>query len=90
MFSSLSYKIIEILSSPERNLIITSLKKLSSSLMPCQKLYSTPVNHSEKQVARIFDQIMHLKMLEQETSEKNLLQGKDIAKLEATIDRLCY
>ena len=58
--------------------------------MTCQKLYSTLAKCSEKKVARMFDQNMYLKKLEQETGEKNLSQGKEIAKLEATVDRLRY
>ena len=90
LFSSLNCKITEFLSPSEQKSIVMSLKKLSSSLMSCQKLYSTLAKCSEKKVARMFDQNMHLKNLEQETSEKNLLQGKEIAKLEATVDRLRY
>ena len=38
----------------------------------------------------MFDQIMHLKMLKQNTSEKNLSLGTQVAKLEANVEKLCY
>ena len=38
IFSTLDYKITEILSSPERKSVVSSLKKVSASLMTCQKL----------------------------------------------------
>ena len=83
LFYCLNYKITEILSSLGQKSMITSLKKLT-----CQKLYSTWVNHSEKQSARMFDQLMHLKVLEQETSKKNLSPGHQVTKLGATVDKL--
>ena len=38
----------------------------------------------------MFNQIMKLKMLEQETSEKNLKLETQVARLEATVDKLSH
>ncbi len=38
----------------------------------------------------MFDQIMHLKLLEQSASEKNLSLETQVAKLEANVDKLFY
>ena len=73
LVSSLDCNITKYISPQEQKSIVTSLKKLSSSLMTCQKLYSSVVHQSEKKVKIMFEKIVHLKMIEQETSVKNLL-----------------
>ena len=72
IFSSLNCDITKILPSPERKSVVKSLKKVSSSLMTCQKLYAEHFHQYEKQETEMFDQIKHLKMVEQETCKKNL------------------
>ena len=49
--------------------------------MTCQKLYSEHSRRYEKQEMKMFDQIMHLKLLEQSTYEKNLSLETEVAKL---------
>ena len=41
IFSKLNCKITEILSSPKRKSVVSSLKKVSAALMTCQKLYAS-------------------------------------------------
>ena len=55
LFSSLNYNLSKFISPQEQKSIVTSLKKLSSSLLTCQKLYSSVVHQSEKKVERMFE-----------------------------------
>ena len=61
IFSTLNCKITEILSSPERKSVVSSLKKVSASLMTCQKLYASHTKRYEKQEIEMFEHIMQLK-----------------------------
>ena len=90
IFSSLNCKVTDLLSSPDRKSIVTSLKKVSTSLMTCQKHYSEHFRRYKKQEIEMFNQIMSMKFLEQKTSEKNLELETQVAKLEATIEKLQY
>ena len=90
IFSSLNYKVTDLLSSPDRKSILTSLKRVSTSLMTCQKLYSEHYEWHGKQEIEMFNQIMNLKLLEQESSDKNLKLETQVARLEASVDKLQY
>ena len=48
LFLKLNCKITEILPSPERKSVVTSLKKVLASLMTCQKLYTYHFSRYEK------------------------------------------
>ena len=69
---------------------VTSLNRVSTSLMTCQKLYSSCFDRYKKQGPSIFDQIMHLKRLEQQIIEKNALLETQVARLESTISKLYH
>ena len=58
--------------------------------MTCQKLYAEHFKQYEKQETEMFNQIMHLQMVEQETCERNLSleQGND--RLEANVEKLRF
>ena len=90
IFSALNCKVTDLLSSPDRKSIVTSLKRVSTSLMTCQKLYSEHYDRYGKQEISMFNQIMDLKMLDQEKSEKNLQLETQVARLEATVDKIRY
>ena len=90
IFSSLNCKVTDLLSSPDRKSIVTSLKKVSTTLMTCQKHYSEHFRRYEKQEIEMFNQIMSMKLLEQKTSEKNVELETQVAKLEANIDKLRF
>ena len=90
IFSALNCKVTDLLSSPDRKSIVTSLKRVSTSLMTCQKLYSEHYDRYGKQEIESFNQIMDMKMLDQEKSEKNLKLETQVARLEATIDKLRF
>jgi len=70
IFSSLNCKVTDLLSSSDRKSIVASLKRVSSSLMTCQKLYAEHFKRYEKQEIDMFNQIMSLKMQDQDLSEK--------------------
>ena len=53
-------------------------------------LYSNHLDRYQKQVTRMFDQIMHLKVLQQQTSEKNVSLEHQVVKLEANVGQLCH
>ena len=72
IFSLLNYKVTDLISSSDRKSIVTSLKRLLTSLMNCQKLYSEHYGQYMKQEIEMLNQIMNLELLEQETSKKNL------------------
>ena len=72
IFSSLNCKVTDLLVSLGRKSIVTSLKRLLTSLMNCQKLYSEHYGQYMKQEIEMLNQIMNLELLEQETSKKNL------------------
>ena len=72
VFSLLNCKVTDLLSSPDRKSIVASLKRVSTSLKICQKIYSEHFDRCLKQEIDMFNQIMNMKLLEQETSEKNL------------------
>ena len=90
IFSLLNYKVTDLISSSDRKSIVTSLKRLSPSLMTCQKLYSEHYDWYGKQEIEMFNQMMNLKLLEQKTSEKNLQLETQVARLEGSVDKLWY
>lgn len=90
IFSSLNCDISKIISSPERKSIVKSLKRVSSSLMTCQKLYASHFVRYEKQETEMFNKIMNLKMIEEEYSQKNLDLNIDVAKLKAEVEKLRF
>ena len=90
VFSTLNCKITEILTSPERKSVVSSLKKVSTSLMTCQKLYTTHYACYEKQEIEMFDHIMQLKLVEQSTSEKNVNLETEVAKLNCDVAKLRF
>ena len=90
IFASLNCNFTDLMSSPDRKSIVTSLKRVSTSLMTCQKLYSEHFNRYEKQEIDMFNQIMNLKVLEQDTAEKNLRLETQVAKLEGNVNKLCF
>ena len=61
IFSSLNCKMTEILISPEQKSVVTSLKRVSDSLMTCQKLYAKRFDRYEKKETQIFNEITFLK-----------------------------
>ena len=90
LFSKLNCKITKILSSPERKSVVTSLKKVSASLMTCQKLYASHFSRYEKQEVEMFNHIMELKQVEQSTSEKNVDLETQVAKLNCDVAKLRF
>ena len=58
--------------------------------MTCQKLYAKHMDRYGKQEIAMFDEIMHLKMVQQEMIEKNLSLEQQFAQLHATIDKLRF
>ena len=56
-----------------------SLKRVSSSLMTFQKLYASNFMRYEKQEVEMFNQIMSLKMIEQDYTKKNLDLNIEVA-----------
>ena len=57
IFSSLKYKVTKLLSSSDRKSIVRSLKRVSTSLMTCQKLYSAQYDRYGKQEIDKFDRL---------------------------------
>ncbi len=90
IFSSLNYKITEILDEKEQNSVVASLKKVSACLMTSQKMYKKHFASYEKQHHEMFAEHMKLTMLKQETSEKNVCLIEQVSKLDVTVDTLCY
>ena len=76
------------MSSPEQKPAIVSLKGVSSSMNSCHKLNVNHFDRYEKQETKIVDQIIHIKILDQEVAEKNVSLEQEIAKLEANVDKL--
>lgn len=85
VFSALNCQITKILTSPEQKSVVTSLKKVSTSLMTCQKLYASHFACYEKQEVEIFDHIMQLKQVEQPSSEKNVDLETQVARLNCDV-----
>ena len=90
IFSSLNCDITKIIPSPDRKSVVRSLKRVSSSLMTCQKLYAKHFQRSEKQETDLFKQIMDQTLVLQEIKEKNLALEQGNARLEANVDKLLY
>ena len=90
ILSSFNCKITEITSSPEQKSVVTSLKKVSASLMTCQKLYASCFACHEKEEIEMFDLIMKLKSPEQFTSEKNVDLETQVAKLNCDVGKLHF
>jgi len=90
IFSSLNCDITKILSSPEKKSIVRSLKRVSSSLMTCQKLYAEHFKQYEEQETEMFTEIMHLNLVEQETCERNRSLEQGNARLEANVEKLRF
>ncbi len=90
VFSSLKCKITEILSSPEQKSVVTSLKKVSVSMMTCQKLYASHFARYEKQEVTMFNHIMQLKQAEQSSCEKNVDLETQVAGLNCDVTKLCF
>ena len=90
IFSSVNCKVTDLLSSPDRKSILTSLKRVSASLMTCKKLYSVHYDQYGRQEIGMFNQIMNLKVLEQEISQKNVQLKTQVVRLEAKVDKLRF
>lgn len=90
VFSDLNCEITKLLPSPERKSIVKSLKRVSSSLITCQRLYSKHVERYQKQEIQMLDQVMQSKLVERKTSEKIVTLEQQVAKLEATTDKLRF
>ena len=69
---------------------VKSLKRVSSSLMTCQKLYASHFGRYEKPETKMLNQIMSLKMIEQDYTDKNLDLNIKVAKLKAEAEKLRY
>ena len=72
IFESLNCKITDILLSPENKSVVSSLKKISASMMTCQKLYAKQFARYNKQEIATFNEIMRLQMNQHKIIEKNL------------------
>ena len=90
IFSDLNCKITELLTSPERKSVVTSLKKVSASLMTCQKLYASHFSRYEKQEVAMFNHIMELKQTEESSCEKNVALETQVAGLNCDVAKLRF